>query len=111
MLFPITVDIATEVIRVKVSAERADEFVNGRYAVDSFMKTLQGFVGTELLQCSGEDWLILIRWADKAAVLAAQEVTASADVITHWLSTTSSFVSFETAYVKYLNVYSATDPR
>jgi antibiotic biosynthesis monooxygenase (ABM) superfamily enzyme len=99
----ININQAIELIRLKVMPENTEAFLEGRKAVDAFVGTLGGYIGTELIQISETDWLMQIRWADQASVEAAQKVTESASIISDWINKTSTFVSFDTAYVRYVH--------
>lgn len=94
---------AVELIRFKVLPENTEAFLEGRREVDEFTGTLKGYVGTEILKLSNEEFLLLIRWENEQAVLNAQKITANAPVISNWISKTAQFVSFETSLVEYEN--------
>lgn len=89
-----------EVIRFRVPAERAEAFVQQRATVDAEVRQLAGYRGAELIHLSGEDWLLLVYWATRADVEAAQQITETLPVITAWTSL-AAFVSFDTADLRY----------
>ena len=94
---------AVEIIRLKVLPENVEAFLQGRLVVDKFVSTLEGYVGTEILQANETEFVMLIRWDSEAAVVAAQKITESASVISEWITGTSQFLSFETSIVQYEN--------
>jgi len=92
---------AVELIRFRVTEPRASTFVEGRSQVDAAMTTLAGFVNSELIQVSGEEWLLIVRWESREAVTAAQAITANMQVISDWIAKADQFLSFDTADVRY----------
>lgn len=90
-----------EMIRLAVDAANVDTFLAKRKLVDSEVSQLAGYRSTSVLQISDENWIIFIEWEDMASVQAAQKVTETLPSITNWISTAKSFVSFETAAVRY----------
>ncbi|RIV21633.1 hypothetical protein DYU11_19755 [Fibrisoma montanum] len=97
-----TLDQVLEIIRFTVTPENTSAFLEGRAEVERFTGSLAGHVSTELLHLGGENWLMLIRWEDEAAVKAAQQQTATSPVITEWINQTAQFVSFEEGTVRYV---------
>jgi antibiotic biosynthesis monooxygenase (ABM) superfamily enzyme len=96
-----TLHQAIELIRLKVESSNVTHFLEGRKKVDEFVSTIEGHRGTEIVQVNDTEWLMMIRWESKEAVLAAQKITEQASVISDWINSTAQFVSFETSIVKY----------
>lgn len=92
---------AVELIRFKVAPEKVNAFIEGRKTVDAFTSTLNGYVGTELLKVNETEFMLVIRWADETSVREAQQITATATVISDWITQTAQFVSFETGVSVY----------
>lgn len=92
---------AVEMIRLKVSPENVDKFLEGRKLVDNFVSTLNGYVSTEILKINTYEYLMLIRWKNEAIVKEAQKITETASIISNWINETSEFVSFETTVSVY----------
>jgi antibiotic biosynthesis monooxygenase (ABM) superfamily enzyme len=94
---------AVEVIRLIVSPENTAAFLEGRAEVEKFTRTLAGHLSTELLHLGDTNWLMLIRWESEESVRAAQQLTATAPVISDWLNRTAQFVSFDTGLIRYVS--------
>lgn len=94
---------AVELIRLKVLPENVSVFQQERVKVDEFVSKINGYVGTEILKVSEEEFLMLIRWDSEEAVRAAQKITETAPIISDWISRTAQFVAFETSISKYEN--------
>lgn len=92
---------AIEMIRLKVASENVNKFLEGRKLVDDFVAQLNGYVGTEIVKVDTNEYLMLIRWENEAAVKEAQKITDTASIITNWINETSEFVSFETTVSVY----------
>jgi antibiotic biosynthesis monooxygenase (ABM) superfamily enzyme len=90
-----------ELIRLKVTAENKNAFLEGRVKVDEFTSTLPGYMETEILNINAEEFVILIRWKDEASVRDAQKITANSAVISDWLKRTAQFMAFETTNTVY----------
>ena len=97
-----TLNQAVEVIRLNVKPENKTAFLEGRAEVEKFTHTLQGHISTELISLGDQHWLMLIRWESEEAVQAAQKLTATASVISDWLTRTAEFVSFDTGISQYI---------
>lgn len=94
---------SVEIIRFKVAADTVATFVALRTPADEALCAFKGFVGSELLQGPDDLWTVLVRWASRDDMLAAQAVTLGQPglpEITAWTAQAVAFVSFETAEVR-----------
>jgi len=92
-----------EVVRFRVPPEARERFVSERKTADAALHALGGFVGSELAQGDGDSWLLIVRWASREAVLAAQKHTMSSPgvaAVNAWIALASEVVSFETLDVR-----------
>lgn len=94
---------AVELIRLKITPENVAAFLEGRQKVDAFVSTIKGYIGTEIVKVSKEEFLMLIRWDNEEAVREAQKITETANVISEWIYATAQFISFETSISMYEN--------
>jgi ketosteroid isomerase-like protein len=70
-----------------------------RRAADEALLTFDGFLGSELLAGPDDNWTLLVRWASRSQVQAAQAVTLGTPglpAISAWVALAREFVSFET---------------
>jgi hypothetical protein len=94
---------AVELIRFEVAEDRVAQFIGDRAGVDEALTSLAGFLGSELINVSGDQWLLIVRWNSREDALAAQKVTAGMEIISNWIGIANKFVSFDTSDVHYLN--------
>jgi heme-degrading monooxygenase HmoA len=92
---------AVELIRFRVTPERAAAFIEQRSQVDTAMHDLAGFINTELIQSANDQWLLIVRWESREAVTAAQAITRDMQVVSDWIKLADEFLSFDTADVRY----------
>lgn len=90
-----------EIIRFRVSAANAAAFLAARLEANRFLQAnTSGFQGVQVIQESDDNWLVLIHWADEAAMRAAQAITETAPVISAFVATSDAFVSFTSGTVQ-----------
>lgn len=92
-----------ELVRFRVAPEAEAAFVAQRPRVDAALARFAGFLGSELLKGPDRSWTVLVRWASRADVLAAQAVTLATPglpELSAWTGLASEFVSFETAELR-----------
>ncbi|MDX1994771.1 MAG: antibiotic biosynthesis monooxygenase [bacterium] len=99
---------AVELIRFRVTEPHVNDFLSRRAAVDEALRSFEGFLGSELIQVSGEQWLLIVRWQNREAAVAAQAVTTNMTVITDWINIADEFLSFDTSDVRYSSVVQQT---
>lgn len=95
----VDVSAAVEIIRFKVDADAVDRFKQGRRAADEALQRFDGFLGSELLAGADGTWVLLVRWASRAAVDAAQAVTLASPGVPEvqaWVAIAREVQSFET---------------
>jgi heme-degrading monooxygenase HmoA len=90
-----------EVIRLQVPADRADLLVSRRPAVDAEVGKLAGFEGSELIHIADDQWMLLVYWATRADVVAAQRVTEKLQIITDWIAIAEKVLAFNTAEIRH----------
>lgn len=96
-------DSFVELVRFRVAPESEAAFVAQRPAVDAVLASFAGFLGSELLKGPDQSWTVLVRWASRADVQAAQAVTLATPglpELSAWTGLASEFVSFETAELR-----------
>jgi len=79
------------------------EIVRLRAGADRALERFEGFLGSELTEGANDDWTLIVRWASRRHVEAAQTVTLGTPglaAITAWTSLAREFVSFETVEVR-----------
>ncbi|MBC8099622.1 MAG: antibiotic biosynthesis monooxygenase [Armatimonadetes bacterium] len=92
---------SVELIRFRVTEAHVAAFIEQRAHVDTAMHTLAGFLNSELIQVSADQWLLIVRWESREAVIAAQAITRDMSIISDWIKLADEFVSFDTADVRY----------
>lgn len=88
-----------EIVRLRVDPAVVERFKVLRQAADEALMQFDGFLGSELLAGPDNTWTLLVRWASKAHVQAAQAVTLTKPglpAIAAWIAAAREFVSFET---------------
>lgn len=90
-----------ELIHFQVSQERESAFVQERAAVDAWVHGLDGHLGTELVNLSGGQWMMLVRWRDAEAMAKAQKATEIAPEISAWIQENASFRAFQQGELVY----------
>jgi antibiotic biosynthesis monooxygenase (ABM) superfamily enzyme len=99
----IEIDQLIELIRFEVSPQLVARFLENRVKVDEFIKTLTGYISTEISHVKNTEWLMMIRWRNETALQSAQGQTATATVINEWIRDHATFISAETLFVKYVS--------
>lgn len=92
-----------EIVRFRVNPETAAEFVRQRQHADAALATFRGFLGSELVEGPDQAWTLLVRWASRADVEAAQAVTLAPPglpAVSAWIALAREVVSFETVDVR-----------
>jgi hypothetical protein len=93
-----------EIIRFRVTPASAPDFVQQRAAVDLALTGFEDFLGSELAEGPGDDWTLLVRWAGRSQVEAAQAVTLTAPglpALAAWTQLAAEFLSFQTAELRH----------
>jgi quinol monooxygenase YgiN len=93
-----TMSQAVNLVRFLVREDQASAFVEQRVQVDKALKSLAGFVNSELLQVSEDQWLLLERWESSADAVAAQD-TEGMRIINDWVGIADQVLSFDIATV------------
>ena len=96
-------DQALEIVRLRVSPASAASFVDRRAEADAALQRFAGFLGSELAEGPPGSWTLIVRWASRGAMEAAQAVTLATPglpALADWLALTDEVVSFEAVDVR-----------
>jgi heme-degrading monooxygenase HmoA len=97
-------DESLEVVRFRVAPEMAQRFVAERQCADIALQQLGGFLGTQLAQGDAGNWVLILRWASRADLQAAQNLTLAppgVEAVNAWIALASEILSFETVHLRY----------
>jgi quinol monooxygenase YgiN len=97
-----------EVVRFRVAPEAAARFIAERQHADAALQKLKGYLSSELAQGDAGNWVLIVRWASRADVQAAQNLTLAPPglaAVNAWIALAGEVVSFETLDMR--NVYAS----
>lgn len=95
-----------EVVRFRVEPEMTARFAAERHYVDAALEQLGGYLGAQLAQGDAGNWILIMRWASRADLQAAQNhtlVPPGLEAVNAWIALASEVISFETVHTRYIH--------
>ena len=80
-------DQVVESFRVRVQADQLKTFMAGVEDVETFLITLRGYVGTEILLLSDQELMVLIRWENCTLFEENMVGIITSPIIQKWMNT------------------------
>ncbi len=101
-----------EIVRFRVDPALAEAFVSRRSEADQALVAFRGFLGSELMAGPDNSWTLIVRWASRADVEAAQAVTLASPgvpALAAWIALAQQVVSFETLELRHIRTTMRAD--